>query len=165
MLGCGHMPVASGRVAGLVAGSYPGRMRGRPGMRVPRALAVLAVLLGVLAMHGLATSHHGAATAPFATAALTAVENDGHAHADAATAVADVVPAGHDCDGACQGGEHALALLCLAVLLAAGLGVLVLRQRTGPLPARTGSPQRMRARAPAPPRSFDPVTELCVSRT
>ena len=137
-----------------------------------RALAVLALVAAVVAMHGLATGHHGATASPLLTAALTVSHTvDEHPHTAAiptvaAAGVAVVAAAGqHDCDGACQGGEHALGLLCVAVLLAAGVGVLALRQRTGLLTHRSRPPQRVLARAPAPPRPPDLVAELCISRT
>jgi len=138
-------------------------MREQVSVRVARALAVLAVLAGVMAMHGLATVHHGATATPVLRAVVAAVHADGHAHAPLAAQAAGVDE--HDCDLLCQGNEHALALLCFAVLLAAASGVLVLRQPTGLLPRRTGPPSRPLLRTAAPPRSGDLVAELCVSRT
>jgi hypothetical protein len=129
--------------------------------RLSRVLAVLAVITGVIAMHGLA-SHHGATVAPVVSGVLATVEGDGHTHA---AAVPQTGVDAHGCDLLCQGGDHALALLCSAVLLATGGAVLVLRQRTGLLPRRTGPPAMRVTRATTLPRSFDLVADLCISRT
>jgi hypothetical protein len=133
---------------------------------VGRAVAVLAVLAGVMAMHGLTTAHHGATAAPVVPAVLAAADVDAHAHAPVH---APVTPAAvvdtHDCGLLCQSGEHGLAMLCVAVLLAAAAGALRVRQRTGLLPRQTGPPRCLLPRTTAPPRSFDPVAELCTSRT
>ena len=158
----------------------PSMDRTAPGARVgTRALAVLAVLLGLLAMHGLASTHH-------ASAATTAVQHGaaqhpaapadawpGHQHAadehqhasavvvaqDAADTIALENPA---CDDDCPD----LAVLCVAVLTGAALLVLLLARDRAPLLA--APPQRDRATR-APPvrvaRPPDPVKELCVSRT
>jgi hypothetical protein len=138
-------------------------MRQAVSVRSARGLAALAVIAGVLAMHGLATAHHGTSAAPL-TPAVMAVAHaaEGHPHASAGAVTAS---ASHDCDLLCQSGEHGLALLCAAVLLTAAASVLVLRQRTGLLPRTTGPPTAARPRATAPPRSFDLVAELCISRT
>lgn len=151
-------------------GSYPVTMHETAGLRLSRAVAVLAVIAGVLAMHGLASTHHGATAAPLIPALLAPANVEGHAHhaaapADAAAPGQAVASAAHDCGLLCPSGEHGLALLCVAVLLAAAAGVLVLRQRTGALPMRTGPAPILRVRSTAPPRSFDLVAELCVSRT
>jgi len=147
-------------------------MAERRGERATRALAVLTLIAGILAMHALATGHHGATASPVLTSVLNvsdAVKRHVHAATVAAGAAVDgsqeILTGQHDCDGACEGGEHALALLCVAVLLAAGASVLVLRQRTGLLPRRTGPPSRAVTRSPAPPRTPDLVAELCISRT
>ena len=130
-------------------------------MRSARVLAALAVIAGVLAMHGLATAHHGTSAAPLTPAVMAVAQAvDGHPHTSLAAATAS-----HDCDLLCQSGEHGLALLCAAVLLSAAASVLVLRQRTGLLPRTTAPPTTARPRATAPPRSFDLVAELCISRT
>lgn len=138
------------------------------GARLGRALAVLAVIAGVLAMHGLASAHHAAAAAPLVPALLAAATADDHAH-HAASPQPSAAPAiaanAHDCDPLCSSGEHGLALLCVAVLIAVTAGVLVLRQRTGALPRSTAPPSAVRVPSTAPPRSLDLVAELCVSRT
>lgn len=150
------------------------------GGRARRVLAVLAIVLGTLAMHGLASGHHGAVPAlPALTTATTAAEQHavGAAHAAeraghqalAAGAVAawplrDVLTGG--CDGDC--GEHPsrLVLLCAAVLLAAGGAFVVgLGQRTWRTVPATGPPLVGRSRATAPLRRLDLVADLCVSRT
>jgi hypothetical protein len=138
-----------------------------------RALAVLTVLLGLLAMHGLASTHHaaaattasqhGAAQHDPAPADASAVQH----HAAGAAVVhdtADVLaaPAGPACAEDCP----YLALLCVAVLTGAALVLVTARRRSSPLVV---SPARVRAPAPAPPvrhaQGPDPVRELCVSRT
>jgi hypothetical protein len=133
-------------------------------VRLSRVLAVLAVLAGVIAMHGLETAHHGVTATPLVPAVLAAMDADGHAHAAATAQTLSVDD--HACDALCQGSEQALALLCVAVLLAAAAGVLgVLRRRTGLLPRKTGPPTSLFSRTAAPPRSFDLVAQLCISRT
>lgn len=132
-------------------------------MRSARLLPLLAVFVGVVAMHGLATAHHGAAPLTPAVMAVADVV-DGHALPAARALVA--APDAHDCDQLCQGGEHGLALLCAAMLLTAVAGVLVLRRRTGVLlPRTTGPPRSTRLRSVASLRSIDLVAELCISRT
>jgi hypothetical protein len=138
-------------------------MREAVSVRPTRALAVLAVIAGILAMHGLATGHHGASATPLVPALVAAVDQAG-GHAAPAHTHSEAAQHG-DCHLLCQGGEHALALLCGAVLLAAAGGALVLRQRAGLLPLPTGPPVRPLTSTAAPPRSFDPVAELCISRT
>lgn len=140
-----------------------------------RALAVLAVLLGLLAMHGLASTHHAAAaSAPSALPhaaqadAAPAAEVDGvHDHAFSTSsaehdAVALAADPGATCDQTCPD----LAVLCVAVLTGAALALLLARRRSSPLLL---APARPRAPAPAPPvrqaRGPDPVRELCVNRT
>ena len=136
-----------------------------------RALAVLAVLLGLLAMHGLASTHHAAAsTAPHAAQAdvAPAAEVEGaHHHALAMSAaehdaVALAADPGAPCDETCPD----LAVLCVAVLTGAALALLLARRSSSPLLLAPASP---RVPAPAPPvrhaRGPDPVRELCVSRT
>jgi hypothetical protein len=138
-------------------------MRQAVSVRNARALAAVAVIAGVLAMHGLATAHHGVPAAPPTPAVMAVAQAaDGHAHAPERAATGSTW---HDCDLLCQSGEHGLALLCAAVLLTAAASVLVLRQRTGLLPRTTGPPTATRPVATAPPRSFDLVAELCISRT
>lgn len=131
-------------------------------LRSARLLPLLAVIVGVIAMHGLATAHHGAAPLTRAVMAVGDVV-DGHA-LPAARALA-TAPDTHDCGLLCQGGEHSLALLCAAMLLTAATGVLVLRRRSGVLPRTTGPPRSTRLRSVASLRSIDLVAELCISRT
>ncbi|MDP3713744.1 MAG: DUF6153 family protein [Mycobacteriales bacterium] len=143
-----------------------------PGARAAtRALAVLAVLLGLLAMHGLASTHHASA-ATTATprdaaqhqAATTAPEQHQHAAVPAVVpeAAAVAAPAGSGCDDDCPD----LAVLCLAVLTGAALLAVLLADRRAPLLA-TPPRHRLVERAPPEtvPRPPDPVKELCVSRT
>ena len=143
--------------------------RTAPGARaVSRALAVLVVLLGLLAMHGVDSTHHAAAAttavqhaaAQHQTAPADAPEQ--HQHAAVRTGTQEAAPAGPGCDEDCPD----LTVLCAAVLAGAALALLLARRRTAPLPL---APTRPRAPTLAPParhaRPPDPVKELCVSRT
>ena len=155
-----------------------------------RLLGLLAVVLGLLAMHGLASAHHAAASAaapvhaPSSSAghSLLPPDRDGtHPHhhdglASPATAgpataaglldVAGAGPAVPGCDDDCPSG---LAALCAAVLAAAAATAWLVgaaaRRPAAVAPARGGP----RPRAPAAARRLlpgpDPVAELCVSRT
>ena len=143
-----------------------------PGPRAAaRALAVLAVLLGLLAMHGLASTHHAAASAtPHAAQEVNApaAEVEGaYDHASAMSAAVHDTAAfaagpGATCDETCPD----IAVLCVAVLTGAALALLLARRRSSPPPLASHRP---REPAPAPPvrhaRGPDPVRELCVSRT
>ena len=161
----------------------------RNGRAAPaRLLALFAVLVGLLAMHGLASSHHSPAAAaehpsgPAQLHSAAAVQahdvqtHDVQAHAPAhhgaaATGSPDqqptgplAAPSGPSCDTDCITG---LVALCVAVLAAAVIATAVLlRHRARPWGSR---PARGTARAPTAarldPPSPDPVRELCVSRT
>lgn len=143
--------------------------------RAARLLAVLAVLLGLLAMHGLASTHHAAAAAPAAHAALPAAEAEAeagrnvHRHGAAPVAVpaqahgaAPLAGDGASCDDDCPD----IAMLCVAVLTGAALALLLARERRPVLLPASAHP---RAATRAPPvrmaRGPDPVRELCISRT
>lgn len=153
------------------------------GATAARLVALLAVVLGLLAMHGLASGHHGVAGAPgHDAAAVRAVAEPPGAHgtavmtshtAETASAVMPpgsgsyAVPTPPSCDDDCP---TAVAAVCAAVLAAAAMTAALVRAaaaRRSPLSATAGSGHR--ARAPAPPRRLlprlDPVAELCVSRT
>lgn len=132
-----------------------------------RALSVLAVLVGLLAMHGIASNgHHGAAVSSIMPGALASSGGADAGHTDAGAAGPAAAAETGACDAACPDGDFGLLLLCVAVLLAGGAVLLLgLRRRAGRCPRRTGPPLRITARAPALPRSFDVVAELCVSRT
>ena len=145
--------------------------RTTPGRAATRALAVLAVLLGLLAMHGLASTHHAsAATTAVGGAAQhqaepTALEHPQHAAVPAIVqAVAAVAgPAGPACGDDCTD----LAVLCVAVLTGV---VLLAPLLAGRRAARFPVPRRLDHAALRAPhvthaRGPDPVTELCVSRT
>jgi hypothetical protein len=141
--------------------------------RAARPLAILAVLIGLLAMHGLSSTHHAAAASPPPHSALppaASPEADPGTHHQAVARpaappdiVAFVGEPGASCDDTCTD----LAMLCVAVLTGAALALVLARRRSSPLlpaPARPGVP------APAGPpvryaRGPDPVRELCVSRT
>ena len=147
-----------------------------------RLLGLLAVVLGLLAMHGLASAHHAAAAppvhAPPATADPLPEGRDGtHRHdhgapgSPAATAAGLLDPAGAGpavpgCGDDCHSG---LAVLCAALMAAAAatawLVASTARRRVVADPSRGGTWRR----APAAARRLlpgpDPVAELCVSRT
>ena len=147
-----------------------------------RPLALLAVLVGLLAMHGLASTHHSPASAaehssgPAERHSAAAVQaHDGpHAPAHHGAAAAGspaqqptgprAAPSGPACDTDCVTG---LVALCVAVLAAAVVATAVLlRHRACPWGSRPAlgtarAPTAARL-APSPP---DPVRELCVSRT
>lgn len=146
-----------------------------PARAATRAMALLAVLVGLLAMHGLASTHHAAAaTAGPQHAAVqhhavpAALQHDRHvALAQDAAAVGSAVPAvaapaSTECDDACAD----LTVLCVAVLAGAALLLLLLRRRAA---RPVGGHAHVRAAPRAPPlrpaQPPDPVTELCVSRT
>ena len=153
-----------------------------------RLLALFAVLIGLLAMHGLASSHHSPATAaerPAGPAARHVAAAVVHRHSAAALQAHDVpahhaaaaagpppqqptgplaAPSGPSCEPDCVTG---LMVLCVAVLGAAVIATaLLLRHRARPWGSR---PARGTARAPTAARLYlpppDPVRELCVSRT
>lgn len=148
------------------------------GGRARRVLAVLAVALGVLGMHGLAGGHHGAVPALSLAAAATAAEQHsvGAAHAGE-HAADDMLAAGaassaalhglaDGCGADCSGRPSGLLLLCAAVLVAAsGWLVLGLAGRTWRTVVAAGPPPVRRPRTTAPPRRLDLVADLCISRT
>lgn len=145
-----------------------------------RLLAVLAVLLGLLGMHGLASSHHAAASPGVDHGAASVVERPGtalgHQHAALQHDAAGPVAGQQDAAGpgaliarsvpSCESGCQSAAALCVAVLASAALALLLARQRRG-VPLR--APARPPATSALPPvrhaRGPDPVRELCVSRT
>jgi hypothetical protein len=138
-------------------------MAARVSVRRIRILTALVVVMGILAMHGLVSAHQSAAASPVVGTVLAAVAEQGHGHGRPAIAAADA--ADHTCDLSCQSSEHALALLCAAVLLAAAGGLLLPRLRTATWPRQGDPPGRTPFRTAASPRSFDLVAELCISRT
>ena len=141
-----------------------------------RVLTLLAVLLGLLAMHGLATSHHAPAAAAERSAVGApmddAVSGAGHHGADDVAAAPQATrpqaaPTGPSCHGDCP---SALVTLCLAVLATGSLVAAVVLLRRGRLCGTAVVAAATRAVAmPASARTAfappDPVRELCVSRT
>ena len=140
-------------------------------LRQARLLWVLAVLLGLLAMHGLASTHHAAAApahraAVSGTATSQAQAEHEHEHGQAAVSTPEAhaampAPACHD---ECP---STVAVLCLAVVTGVVAAAALARQRvqrllrtTGPQPP-SRQPGAARSALPGP----DPVVELCVSRT
>lgn len=138
-----------------------------------RLLAVFAVLLGILAMHGLASGHHSPASAAGPAAATDqpddAAAADSHQGAmHAAPAQQPTGPSAAPADPSCDGDCGALMLLCVAVLavtlaLAVAIAAVQRRRRTVASFADDAVVARAGARTALPPP--DPVRELCVSRT
>lgn len=156
----------------------------RPGPTARRAasrlLSLLAVLLGLLAMHGLASTHHAVATGvPVHVLAPAHVSDEptlGHSvtttHGPDAVNRATVLftgslltgPPGPGCDDDCLRG---MAAVCAAVLAAAAAAA-VLTQAAGRrplLPARSRSTSHACVVQRRLLPKLDPVSELCVSRT
>ena len=134
--------------------------------------AVLAVLLGLLAMHGLASTHHAAAATSAGQSAAVADTPSVHDHGYHAAAPAGADAVQHDralltgpgasCDDDCPD----LAVVCVAVLTDAALALLLARRGS----AQPHIAQALREAAVNEPpvrsaRAPDPVKELCVSRT
>lgn len=140
--------------------------RTAPGRAATRLLAMLAVLVGLLAMHGLTSTHHAAAATTLAQHdAAPAETSPRHQHGAPAVpqdAYPLAAPDGPGCGDDCSD----LGVLCLAVLAGAVIALLLARRRHAPLPP---APDGDAAAARAPPvrhaRGPDPVRELCVSRT
>ena len=152
-----------------------------------RLLALLAVVLGLLGMHGLASTHHpvaatlGHALSAVAERPVMLLDRAGprqHDHAASGALLhgasgasrlgeAAAGPAVPACEDNCRSG---VALLCAAIIATAAAATAWLiaatsRRRVPAAPAY-GDP---RARAPGAarwlPPNLDPVAELCVSRT
>ena len=150
--------------------------RNEHGAHARQVLALLAILLGLLAMHGLASSHHGPAAAAAEHTDAGSPSHDAagttdHDAADAALSAesstgSPASPAGPSCDGDCP---SAFLTLCVAVLAAAAAlaaAVVLLRRRPYRRAIAAGAPTSSMpadARDDVPPP--DPVRELCVSRT
>jgi len=140
------------------------------GAHAVRVLTLFAVLLGLLAMHGLASSHHAPAAAGHSASTQSHdPAADGHA-TDVGSAAQPPTeplapPAGPSCDDECP---SVLLILCVAVLamaaaLAVGVALLRLRRRAVAAARAPTFCVPAHARAAVPPP--DPVRELCVSRT
>lgn len=140
--------------------------------RRQQVLAPLLLIVGLLAMHGLASSHAGLAgvdrgmslptTAPAHMAAVSAPPAGRHEAGTAAEPQGSV----HSLSFGNAGGGHDMAALCLAILGAAGLSALALalaRIVTG-LPVGRGPAVRPGARRDIP-RPPPDLTRLCISRT
>lgn len=150
-----------------------------------RLLGLLALVLGLVGMHGSADSHHAAATPALSTVAAVGTDTPALSQGRAATHRlehgASGAPAGAAAPAGLSGGgvlrpspqcsddcPDGLGVLCAAVIGAAAATALVVaaaRRRAVTAPA-DGGPQ---PRAPAAARRLrpgvDPVAELCVSRT
>lgn len=155
-------------------------MTRRQQARPAQLLGVLALLLGLLAMHGLVGGHH--APAATLTAAVTGTGPSLQQVDPAFTHAAHGAPEQHlavavmvappavllHAAGCTNCPVHAMALLCLAVL-STGLALLTLllarRTRTGRLPVPQLRLPLLRAGPPLRLRPPDLVSQLCVSRT
>lgn len=156
-------------------------------VRGVRLLAVLALLTGVLAMHGLAPGHQRAAQTLTQTAARMAMATpaagpaqlSAHASGSVTTASAAHAPAAvpaslavqAPCDSGCPDAGHGPSTLCLAVLTAAAAAtaaaaVLALVAHRGPARVLRRPPSVLtHARPPRRPRRIDLVADLCICRT
>lgn len=142
-----------------------------------RALAVLALLAGLLAMHGLATEHHAPRHASSThdrhavlAAGQTTVVTVHHAAEGLASALVTAPErllelSTADCGPACPASSPTTAL-CLAVLSGLALVLHLTRTRPRDPPARRRGPiPHTEPTSVAVPRRRDPVAELCISRT
>ena len=118
---------------------------------------MLAVVFGVLTMHGQANAQHHAPAAPSASA---------HLVADAAHAAHAAPATTSDCDGECSTDAHGLMALCVAVLVAAFAALILTQAGRRPLLlSLRGPPAPLLPGRTAVPRPRDATTELCISRT
>ena len=148
------------------------------GPAAARLLGLLVVLLGLLSMHGLTSTHHAAAAVPVPSAVTNSAEQNppgpehhdpGDSPATAGTAAATghavaVGLPGPVCDTGCPPDA---AVLCLAVLVVAcAVAVLTAtgRRQAGPHRSRRPGPLAGRPARRRSPSTPDPVKDLCVSR-
>jgi hypothetical protein len=140
---------------------------------VRRALLALAVAVGVLAMHGVVTTHHaaeratsaGTSSADSAVAAMTRVTTGAatmvHAAPATATGMTD-----RPCMPGCSDQGHGALMLCVALLSTAAIAVLLALTHTRERTATALRPPRLiRPGRTATARRVDVVAELCTSRT
>lgn len=151
-------------------------MRERVGSgRAARLLAGLAVVVGLLAMHGTVGAHHGPADPPGPAATAReamppavmppAVMPPAVMTTAVMTTPVDVLAASPALP-ACSAGCGPMTALCLAVLAAAGLAVAhALRGTAAPRALGPGPLARVRPSTARRARGPDPVRELCISRT
>lgn len=134
--------------------------------RVNRVVAVLAVLLGVVAMHGLADGqHHSASASP----AAAAPAHGAHGSGGPVTVAADVAtvraPAPAGCGDSCPMGGPGLLALCVAVLAFAVALALKQGRRHGWSDRAGRLACALRPTRTAPRRRLDVVAELGICRT
>lgn len=117
---------------------------------------MLAVVCGVLLMHGQANAQHHA---PVVSAQGQHADDMSHlGHGPQAL--------GLDCDGDCSSDLHGLMALCVAVLATAAAVLIVTRTGRRPLwLTRRGPPAPELPGRTAVPRPRDVVAELCICRT
>lgn len=134
---------------------------GRVPPSVVRLIAAAALVLGLVAMHGLVSDHHATGHAT-----VTMTSHAGHVPAatagqvvnDAATTIASAA-----CTAGC--GDSLPTTLCLAVLATAAACLLSERiRRRAPFANRSTYKAAFVALRRGPP-PLDPVSQLCVSRT
>ena len=147
--------------------AYSELVTGRRRASALRGFIVLSAVVGVLAMHGFATGHHGPSALPASqVTALSAPLEQAADHMHTATAHVHqlLTQSEHGCDG-CQDAPGVF-ILCVAVLLAAAAGALWLTfgRRALAVPG-TRPPSATHPRSLAPPRRPNIVAELCISRT
>ncbi len=143
--------------------------------RVARLFALLVVLLGLLAMHGLTSTHHAAAATPVmssasgpsSTSAVAKSTPHDDVHHNGDTPSVSQAAGAHTAPGASCDDDCPTTVLCLAILTAAAAAAALTLARTRPRAA--GGPLSVQPRTTAParhvPRAPDPVAELCISRT
>lgn len=132
------------------------------GATVRRPLTLIALVIGLFAMHGMALNPHSAHAVPatiVAASATTAAPAVGHPMA---------MPQAPGVDE--RGDQSPVVVtgaLCVAVLLALGLSLLVPRSRGLPVPATEAAFRPSHARTAPPPRGppRDLLAQLCVLRT
>jgi hypothetical protein len=126
--------------------------------RVARLFALLVVLLGLLAMHGLTSTHHAAAAARMMSSASGAsstsavaksTPHDDVHHNGEIPSVSQAAGA-HNAPGASRDDDCPTTVLCLAILTAAAAAALALA-RTRPRAAR--GPVSVQPRTTAPARA------------
>ena len=143
--------------------TYRGAMAAATTPKLPplvRALGVAALLLGLVAMHGLVSDHHRAG--PTVAAAISHVGHVSGSLASEALQAGTTVDIARCAPGCDQGTP---VTLCLAVLTAA-IGWLSSRRGRVRAPDQSASvpADSFVALRRGPPR-LDPVSQLCVSRT
>lgn len=125
-----------------------------------RVLGVLALLLGVVTMHAVASGHDSHPPGPGLASSMQQMTHADDAH-EAPTQAGVAAP----CDHGCPSGGAGVVEVCLMVLTAAVFLLLAGRAPRLPprdRPARSAQPARRAATRPLRPPS---LSVLCISRT